>query len=79
MSTWTGNLRILMPVFNDWVAVARLLAQLDAVLERHRLEARVLLVNDASTEPMPEPRSAARSTRGACVVPYHAVSTSSVE
>ena len=30
-------------------------------------------------EPIPEPRSAARSTRGACAVPYHAVSTSSVE
>jgi hypothetical protein len=52
-TTWTGNVRILMPVFNDWVAVARLLAHLDSVLERHKLEARVLLVNDASTEPMP--------------------------
>jgi hypothetical protein len=43
-----------MPVFNDWQAVGRLLARLDGVLARHRLEACVLLVNDASTEPMPE-------------------------
>jgi hypothetical protein len=42
-----------MPVFNDWQAVGQLLHRLDAVLKRHRLKARVLLVNDASTEPMP--------------------------
>ena len=32
-----------------------------------------------ATDPMPDPRSHARSTRGAHCVPYHAVSTSSVE
>lgn len=43
----------MMPVFNDWQAVGQLLVRLDTVLKRHRLKARVLLVNDASTEPMP--------------------------
>ena len=33
----------------------------------------------SATDPMPEPRSAARETRGAHCVAYQAVSTSSVE
>ena len=40
---------ILLPVFNDWVAAQKLLAQLDRVLTEGSIEARVLIVNDGST------------------------------
>jgi polyisoprenyl-phosphate glycosyltransferase len=39
---------ILIPIFNDWRAIALLLPQLDHILDRHRLRAEVLLVDDAS-------------------------------
>lgn len=39
---------ILIPIFNDWQAIALLLPQLDNVLARQRLRAEVLLVDDAS-------------------------------
>ncbi len=39
---------ILSPVFNDWVAYARLLEKLDAVLTSEGLEASILAVNDGS-------------------------------
>lgn len=51
---------ILIPCFNDWEALAKLLPQIDSVLytwQRGREEANwlvsVLVVDDASTEPMP--------------------------
>jgi glycosyltransferase involved in cell wall biosynthesis len=54
MSTsWSSKLVILMPVYNDWEAVGQLLSRLDEVLYRNKLEAQVLLVNDASPEPPP--------------------------
>jgi glycosyltransferase involved in cell wall biosynthesis len=60
MSTsWPSKLVILMPVYNDWEAVGRLLTRLDDVLYENRLEAHVLLVNDASPEPAPEELGAA--------------------
>lgn len=40
---------ILIPVFDDWAALHLLLANLDAVLDRRRLPASVLVVDDAST------------------------------
>jgi polyisoprenyl-phosphate glycosyltransferase len=40
---------ILIPVFNDWVALARLLAKLDSVLSAHHIKAGVLVVDDGST------------------------------
>jgi hypothetical protein len=43
-----------MPVFNDWEALQQLLLRLDAVLRDHRLEADVLLVNDSSSEVVPQ-------------------------
>jgi hypothetical protein len=42
---------ILIPVFNDWPAVALLLRKLDSVLEAHHLTAGLLLIDDASSEP----------------------------
>ena len=42
---------VLIPVFNDWPAVARLLIELDRALDHIGLDARVLLVNDGSSEP----------------------------
>jgi glycosyltransferase involved in cell wall biosynthesis len=44
---------ILIPVFNDWPAVARLLVELDRVLHAAGRDARVLLVDDGSSDPLP--------------------------
>jgi hypothetical protein len=40
---------VLIPVFNDWGALWKLLVRLDKVLTEHHLEAQVLLVDDGST------------------------------
>jgi glycosyltransferase involved in cell wall biosynthesis len=40
---------VLIPVFNDWDALRKLLPRLDAVLATHGLEADVLVVDDGST------------------------------
>jgi hypothetical protein len=45
-----NSLVILIPVYNDWPALALLLRKLDGVLEAHQRRARVLLVDDASPE-----------------------------
>jgi polyisoprenyl-phosphate glycosyltransferase len=42
-------LLILIPVFNDWIAVEKLLVNLDCVLGEHGINASVLLVDDGST------------------------------
>jgi glycosyltransferase involved in cell wall biosynthesis len=47
------RLVILIPVFNDWHAVALLLAALDHALQAGNLRVEVLLVNDGSTQ-LPE-------------------------
>ena len=47
------RLIVLIPVFNDWHAVALLLAALDHALSERELRVEVLLVNDGSTQ-MPE-------------------------
>lgn len=49
-----GELVVLTPVYNDWAAVRLLLPLLDSELARHGLRARVVLIDDASVEPMPE-------------------------
>jgi glycosyltransferase involved in cell wall biosynthesis len=49
-----NRLVILIPVFNDWHAVALLLPALDHALENSRTPIDVLLVNDGSTQ-QPEP------------------------
>lgn len=45
------TLVILIPAYNDWVAASLLLEQLDRSLSGKGLHARVLLVDDGSTEP----------------------------
>jgi hypothetical protein len=47
------DVTVLIPVFNDWDAVGLLLAQLDRELTRAGRSARVLLVDDGSTQPVP--------------------------
>ena len=49
-----GALVVLTPVYNDWSAVCLLLPLLDTELARHGLKARVVLIDDASVESMPE-------------------------
>lgn len=49
-----GELVVLTPVYNDWTAIRLLLPMLDAELSKSGLSARVVLVDDASFEPMPE-------------------------
>jgi len=50
----TSHVDILMPVFNDWPAAFSLLFRLEEVLARRSRRARILLVDDGSTTPMPE-------------------------
>ena len=40
---------VLIPVYNDWIAVEKLLRELDKVLEAHALNADILIVDDGST------------------------------
>jgi hypothetical protein len=61
----TSELLFLIPVFDDWEAVSRVLADLDQQLGTIEGPASVLLVDDGSTEPPParlpfEPRHLAR-------------------
>jgi glycosyltransferase involved in cell wall biosynthesis len=61
----TNELLVLIPVFNDWAPVTRLLADLDAQLESVAGPIAVLLVDDGSTDTPPtrlpfEPRRLAR-------------------
>jgi len=41
---------VLIPIFNDWEAASRLLRELDDALDASRHEARILLVDDGSSE-----------------------------
>jgi hypothetical protein len=52
-SATRSRLLVLIPVYNDWAAVALLLAELDRVLTASSLPAGVLLVDDGSTETVP--------------------------
>jgi hypothetical protein len=49
-----ADLVILIPVFNDWEAITLLLQQLDRVAERLPQPVGVILIDDGSTEPMPD-------------------------
>ena len=52
--TARGELVVLAPVYNDWSAVGLLLPRLDSELARQGLRARVVLIDDASFDAMPE-------------------------
>jgi hypothetical protein len=56
----TDEVVILMPLFNDWASLAILLEQLDAVLRREGIPARVVVVDDGSTMPAAGAISATR-------------------
>jgi len=45
---------ILVPIYNDWQSVFKLLENIDSVIAGLNVEASVLIVNDASTEQRPE-------------------------
>ena len=45
------ELVVLLPVFNDWAALGKLLGGLDRALASSGIEADVLVVDDGSTEP----------------------------
>lgn len=45
---------ILIPVFNDWESLCRLLAEIDATLGASKMQGRITLVDDGSTEQAPE-------------------------
>jgi glycosyltransferase involved in cell wall biosynthesis len=45
---------ILIPVFNDWESLSRLLSEIDATLGASKMRARITLVDDGSTEQVPE-------------------------
>ena len=49
-----ASLAILIPNFNDWDSLRLLLPQLDSAMEGLEHQVSVLVVDDASTEPMPE-------------------------
>jgi len=44
---------VLMPLYNDWESVRALLPQLDAALASSQIKARLLIVDDGSSEPCP--------------------------
>jgi glycosyltransferase involved in cell wall biosynthesis len=46
------DLVVLLPVFNDWAALSKLLGALDLALASGAIEAEVLVVDDGSTEPI---------------------------
>lgn len=48
-----AEITVLLPVFNDWAALRKLLGPLDAVLAEHNLPVHVLVVDDGSTQPVP--------------------------
>jgi hypothetical protein len=50
-SPWNGSSAtvVLVPVYNDWASLAKLLPELDRVLRAHDREADVLVVDDGST------------------------------
>ena len=48
-----SGLLVLIPIYNDWAAVSLLLIELDHVLTSSDLRARILLVDDGSTDAAP--------------------------
>lgn len=49
-----ADILVLIPVFNDWPCLNRLIRELDAVVARLEQEVRVVLIDDGSTQPCPD-------------------------
>jgi hypothetical protein len=45
------NFIILIPVYNDWKSVSKLLKEIDLKVDNWDAEVSVIIVNDASSEP----------------------------
>ena len=45
---------ILIPVYNDWKSVLKLLEEIDIKISKWNVEVSVIVINDASTEAKPE-------------------------
>ena len=45
--------KILIPIYNDWQSVFKLLENIDLQLDGRNAEVSVLIINDASTEKKP--------------------------
>jgi hypothetical protein len=56
----SDTVAILMPLYNDWASLEMLLADLDAVLARERVSARVVVVDDGSTLAPSDPNAVRR-------------------
>ena len=41
---------ILIPLYNDWKSVSKLLMEIDEIVDNWNAEVSVIIVNDASTE-----------------------------
>src|SRR5512143_1330964 len=54
MAVRGSSLAILIPIFNDWESLRLLLPQVDRAVEGMGRRVSVLVVDDASTEPVPE-------------------------
>ena len=48
-----AEVTILLPVYNDWVALGKLLVRVDAVLKAAQIAVRILIVDDGSTQTRP--------------------------
>ena len=48
------KIKILIPIYNDWQSVFKLLENIDSEIESLAAEVSVLIVNDASTEQRPK-------------------------
>ena len=53
MHDWKKEVKkyiILIPLYNDWKSVSKLLAEIDTIVNNWNAEVSVIIVNDASTE-----------------------------
>ena len=49
-----NRIKILIPVYNDWQSVFKLLENINSVISKSSCEFSVIIINDASTENRPE-------------------------
>ena len=49
-----NKIKILIPIYNDWQSVFKLLENINLQVDNLKLEISVLIVNDASTEKRPD-------------------------